>query len=236
VEQTSAAILAIPAARRGGSIDVSWNDLTTPQEALRAVTEGASGSARGQPTLPHDLWPAVTWNNLDRQVAIALVLAQFESTFEDRDGQNDPPQTFTRRYSQDAVSLPPIRQAMRAADPASQVRASGDWIVAKGTIAAHWAATITMLHQAAESTGADPDADTFHLKKLSTSAENAFQQLAQAARKTCIIKPEAAQACKTIISIEGRDVTIRQLIDIAAEQAGVVATWKTDSIEISLAP
>ena len=235
VQQTAAAILAISVARRGGSIDLSWNDLTTPEEALQAVTKGASGSVRGQPTLPHDLWPAVTWHNIDRQVAIALIFAQFDSLAEDQASPVDLSQTFTRRYSQGVVTLPQLRQAMRASDPASQVRVSGDWIVAKGTIAAHRTATITMLHMTGDATGVDPDADTFNLKKMTTSAENALQQLAQTAGKTCIIEPAAAEACKTIISIEGSDVTIRQLIDMAAEQAGVLATWKNDSIEVTLA-
>ncbi len=198
VQQTAAAILSIPPASRGGLINVSWNDLTTPEEALESVTgDGvASGVSGRQNALPHDLWPAVQWQGIERAVAIALIFAQFDSRADDGKSQLDPTQSFTRRYSQGIVTLPVIRQVMRAADPSSQVRVAGDWIVARGTIAAHRSATIAMLDQAGDSAGPDPDADTFQLKKMTTSAENALKQLAQMARKTCIIKAEAVEACQ----------------------------------------
>ena len=62
--------------KRGEVIDVDWQELTTPQEALRLVSDAASSPAN-TPTLPHDLWPAVHWQKIERQVAVILILSQF---------------------------------------------------------------------------------------------------------------------------------------------------------------
>jgi hypothetical protein len=69
---------------------------------------------------------------------------------------------------------------------------------------------------------------------LRTSAENAFRQLAQTAGKTCVIEPAAEKACKELITLEGQDVTLRQLIDLVSGQAGVTARWQGDKIVISI--
>ena len=87
----------------------------------------------------------------------------------------------------------------------------------------------------ADGAAPDPDKDTFTVKKISTTAENALLQLTRSSQKNCIIEDSARQACKTMVSIEGKEVTLRELIEMVSAQAGVVAHWQDDSVVISLA-
>jgi hypothetical protein len=231
VERTAAAILRIPEKRRGAKVDISWDALSTPEEAL-AVTLG--GTRRDLPPLPHDLWPAVHWREVDREVAIQLVLAQF-----------DAPTTpailsgaairVTRRYPQKAISLEKLRDWMQTADATSEIRSSGDWLVAEGNVAAHRIALSQLLGQESGNvTRVDPDRATFSLKKMTTSAENALNQLARAAGRTCVIAPDAGEACRSMVSLEGQDTTLRELVDLVASQAGVMAVWEDETLRIQL--
>ncbi len=231
--RTAAIILSLPPRNLGDSIDVRWDDLTTPNEAWRRVAGDAAGE---NASLPHDLWPAVEWKAIKRQVAAALIAAQLDVRGNDAISPPQQPRAFTRRYSVGIAPLAEIRDAMRKTDASAQVRVSGGWMIAKGTIKAHHAATIAMFAEVRDLPGPDPDADTFTLKKMTTSAENALRQLTRTAGKTCIIKPDAVDACRAIISVEGTDVTLRQLIDMVAKQAGVLVKWQDDTIEVSLAP
>ena len=44
---------------------------------------------------------------------------------------------------------------------------------------------------------------------------------------------EAAVACKQIVSIEGQDVTLKQLVAMVAEQVGVNAVWEAERLVVS---
>ncbi len=79
----------------------------------------------------------------------------------------------------------------------------------------------------------NPSKDTFTLKKMSTTAENALIQFAQAAGRTCLIEADAVAACKQIVSIEGQDITLEQLIAMVAKQVGVEVRWHDDRIVVS---
>lgn len=232
VDRTATSLLSIPKAKLGDVIDVTWPDLTTPQQALRLAAGDSVGTL---PSLPHDLWPAVQWQRVDRRVAVALVLSQFD---EPRASNGESPQaseTFSRRYSLDGADSSAIRTRMLGVDPSSQLRVSGDWMVTKGTAKSHRAAIAAMLEAAGNVAGPDPDRDRFTLKKMTTTAENAFLQLAQAAHRRCVIESNAAEACKSIVSIEGRELSLRQLIDLVAKQVGVTVHWQETTIVISSA-
>lgn len=231
VDRTATAILSISPSKRGEVIDIAWPELTTPQEALRLVLGPTSTEAKN-PTLPHDHWPAVRWQKIQRQVAVRLIESQFEEASEAPRPAAEAPM-LTRRYAKENLSPAELRQAMRDVDPDSQIRVSGDWIVSKATIQAHRAATTSVLAAAGKQAGPDLDRDTFTLKKMTTSAENAFRQLAQAAQRRCVIEPEAVEACQTMVAIEGVDLTLRQLIEMVATQAGVDVGWQDESVVVS---
>jgi hypothetical protein len=243
VDQTAASLLMLELTETEKLADVSWDDLVTPSEAIaQAASEFAAvggAAVKVDPRLPHDLWPATTWKQIDRRVAVTLVLAQFGrkpqsttniSTFKSVAASGAG--RFTRRYSQGKANAA-IRDAMNDADSSSRVRSIKGWIQGTGSIAAHRAAVAAIFDGLAVANAPDPDVDTFTLKKLTTTAENAFIQLARSAQKTCVIEPAAIGFCKKTISIEGEDVTLRTLIKMVADQAGVVAEWQGDKIVIS---
>ncbi len=243
VDRTAASILSLKLADNPEPADIAWDDLTTPAEAMSRAT-GNSVAVRVEPELPHDLWPATSWHQIDRRVAVTLILAQF-------DRRPERPQslstaslrsltsiaasdagTFTRRYLADAKVG--IRDTMSEADPKSRVRSAEGWLEARGGVAAHRAVADAML-ASSDAPPPDPNNDTFTLKKMVTTAENALVQLARSARRECVIDDEAREACKREVVIEGKDATLKQLIDMVAQQAGLVAQWQNDKILISLA-
>lgn len=239
VEQTAASILELDELAEPHLVDVAWNDLTTPSEAFAAAAGGGNLQASVDPPLPHDLWPATRWKQIDQRVAVTLVLAQFglkpSSTATATTLQPVAASAagmFQRRYSRGSADTA-IRAAMRKSDSNSRISARKEWLLATGSVAAHRSAATAMLDELADTSGPDPDNDKFTLKKLRTTAENALTQLARTARRTCKIEPDASELCKTIVTVEGADVTLRQLVDLVADQAGVVAQWRDDSIVIS---
>ena len=236
VATTTAAVMAIPKTESVDSlVKVAWDDLTTPSSALaRAAGKTMSVS----PELPHDLWPKTTWTDVNRAVAVALVLAQFdlqsESPIRSQPIKTTPitrKPTYTRRYASSLASA--VRPAMTQADAKSRFRMSGKWLQASGQIDAHIIA-IQSIFSTLKPQLPDPDKDTFTLKQLRTSAGNALQQLCKVAGRRCEIDANAKQACETIVTVEGKDATLRELIDLIAEQAGVKATWHDGVISISL--
>jgi hypothetical protein len=231
VDETSAAILSIPDARLDDPIDVAWPELTTPQEALGKI--GADSNV-GPLRLPHDHWPAVEWTQIERQVALTLILAQFADVGDQTKLPGGSSRRLTRRYARGPVPVDRLSGVFKAADASAQVRVSPRWVVAEASISAHRKATCWLLREAGKGSRPDPDRDTFTLKKMTTSAENAFRQLANTAGKTCVIEPNATKACEGLITLEGEDVTLRQLVELVAGQAGLTAHWQGDTIVISL--
>jgi hypothetical protein len=231
VDRTATAILSIPENRRGSKLDISWDALSTPDEALAAV---AGSSPRERPPLPHDLWPAIRWREIDRDVAIQLVLSQFDAMSAKPDRPSPPAVRFSRRYPRDATSMSKLRELMKATDPAGEVRVTGDWLIVDGNIAAHRKAMSMILGHSGAAARLNPEQATFTLKRMTTSAENAFTQLARAAGRTCVIAPDAGSACQAMVSVEGQDSTLLELVDAVASQVGVMALWDDDTLRIQL--
>jgi hypothetical protein len=176
----------------------------------------------------------VEWKQIERQVAITLILAQFADVGDRDITPRGRPGRVTRRYARGPVPVERLTAAFKAADASAQVRVSPRSVLAEASISAHREATCLLLREAGKGSRPDPDRDTFTLKKMTTSAENALRQLANTAGKTCVIEPTAANACKASITLEGQDVTLRQLVELVAGQAGLTARWQGDNILISL--
>lgn len=240
VDQTAALIMNLPSDSTLPSIDVDWEDLTTPKEALIAV---AGADVNVTPTLPHDLWPSTTWRGIDRHVAIVLILSQFNVQ---ADTSRDITALTTHPIDADGVcvgrySLGELNADLRESfqhydqrgkfDSKSSVRKGT--LVYKGPIAVHRQAIVSVM-ESIRPQATDIDESTFTIKQMHTSAKNAFEQLAKMAGRTCQIEAAAVQTCTTIVSLEAADLTLRQLVDRVAIEAGVTATWSTDTIVISV--
>ena len=245
VDATGQAIWSLPEReQRGTAVEdqvrvasISWDDLTTP---IAALEKAVGGEVQLSSPLPHDMWPRTRWTRMRRDVAVALVLAQFDlkpnSTSSLRQIvsvsiQGKP--AHLRRYSASMANA--VRPAMSAVDSRSRFRLSADWLVATGSVAAHRKAA-ERIFASAKAVVPDPDVDTFTLKKMETNAGNALRQLSQTAGLACEIDSGAEQACQTVVTLEGTDATLRELIELVAKQAGVQVTWRDDSILIQMQP
>lgn len=235
VDQTASSILSLKLNGDENLADIDWGDLTTPEEAIASA---AGTAVKVDPALPHDLWPATTWKQVDRRVAVALVLAQFDrvpqSTASLRRLRSAPatPGSFSRRYLFDHANAT-IRDAMQEADRKSRFRNEGDWLIATGSATAHRFAVTHLFDKMPKVAAPDPNKDPFTLKPTSASAENLFFNFARMANRTCEIQADAAAACKRVISVEANDATLKQLSDMVAEQVGVHVQWLEDRIVVS---
>lgn len=235
VDQTTSAIMSLRTNRNQVAADIHWEDLTTPAEAIAIA---ANTAVTVDPALPHDLWPATTWKQIDRRVAVALVLAQVDrqprSTASLRSLQALPATTksFSRRYSFGDANAT-IRGTMHDADRSCRFRTDQRWLEATGSATAHRRAVTQLFETLPKVAAPDPNKAQFTLKPTSTTAENLFFNFARMAKRKCEIKDNAAAACKKIISIEAKDNTLQQLSDIVAEQIGVNVKWLDDRIVVS---
>lgn len=235
VDQTATTIMDLQLDVAPSKADIIWDDLATPAEALTAAV-GSEVSVT--PALPHDLWPAVNWQGVDRRVAVALILAQFgrrsdatESIRRLTTVRANDRGSFAGRYALGDLNAT-FRNSFLQSDRRGTVELEGRFVNATGQIAAHRKAIGSTIGSIRPQSS-DVDESTFTIKRMRTSARNAFDQLAKMAGRSCRINDDAAQACQKIVSIEGADLTLRQLTDRVATEAGVVATWSVDTIVIS---
>jgi hypothetical protein len=234
VDQTLSNLLAITPSNNSRATTVKWDDLTTPQEALQNVTQPTNA-----PDLPHDLWPAAMLRAVIPEVSITLILAQFDAKPQFSRTQPVPFQitrspkatTASRTYLPGGRSTE-IRNIVAELDPKHKAKLSGTQLRIQTSPSVH-RQLVSRLLKDQQPAGPDPDRDTFTVRKMTTSAANAFQQLAASAGKKCVIDPAAANACQQQVTVEGQDITLKTLISRIAQQAGVQVTWQNDSILIT---
>ncbi len=212
VDDTTAGVLN-RAPKPPAIADVTWPVLSTPQQALAAAGEAAPTND----ALPYDLWPATTWTQIDRAVAIELVKRQFPTA--------PAKQPVARRYR--SKDIEEVRKAIQQNDPKARVRVVDGALEVRAASAAHRVAAATMMRLSKPKPGADEP--TFSLK-VTTSARNALNQLCAAADRKCEIAPSAVEACDHEISIEEKDISLTELIKRVAAQVGVKATWTNKSV------
>ncbi|MEM8669989.1 MAG: hypothetical protein AAGG48_20850 [Planctomycetota bacterium] len=234
VDRTLATLLNLKRISRPRLTMIQWEDLATPAEALAQ----ASGSTLNV-KIPHDLWPATKWTAMDRRVAVSLVLAQFDvkATFATSDAADFKIQRIaessavTRKYFPGGQTSE-IQKLIAGLDPNNVTKKTGNQLAIKASATAH-RELVAALIKAKQPEGPDPDADTFTVRRMTTTAANALQQLAASAGKKCVIEASAQEACTTMVTIEGKDVTLKELVQMVATQANVKATWSGDSVVVS---
>ncbi len=182
VDATASVLIKLPTPSEQDSVTVRWDDLATPDEALKAVL-GETPAARSH--LPHDLWPKTTWHGIDRKIALALVLAQFDQR--PASGSADGTRVIDfaatelsgsckRRYRA-GNDLGTMREVLNRADRNSKVRAVRDALEVQATATAHRLATDALLERiTAESPAKSGDDAVFSLKlkERAGAAINAF--------------------------------------------------------------
>jgi len=198
--------------------------------------------------LPHDLWPAVRWQGVSQPLATLLVAAQFgqmPATLESRAAANDQPppliplaapESFAWQYPSGPHAAA-LRREVLAADPEAKVKpspASGR-IEVVGSAAAQVAAVRAHLTHASTPVNAKGTLDRvrFSLTLQGISAASVFEQLANTAVHRLVIADDARAACQSLVMLNIQDKTIRELVDLVAQQVGVKAQWTDGQLQIT---
>lgn len=239
---------------------ISWPEATTPAEAILAIGPIAEENRKrpkpqgappaDAPPLPHDLWPATRLQAIPRPLAKLLVESQFDPI--DNNDNNDDKARADERFDEDAAAVPKrlivrypagphlaqLRQGVAAADPSAAVKplAARDSVEVIGSSAAHVAAIRALLSRPPSETPPKVDIDRvrFAFNLRGVQAGLAFQNLATAADHTLEIDPAAQAACLQLVMLQAEDKTLRQLVELIAQQVGVRATWGDHRLQISL--
>jgi hypothetical protein len=239
---------------------ISWPEATTPAEAILAIgplpeENGKRPKPHGIPadddaSLPHDLWPAARLQAIPRPLAKLLVESQFEPADDTADAK--PNARDDERFDEDTPPaakrlivrypagphLAQLRGAVAAADPSAAVKplAARDSVEVIGSSAAHVAAIRALLSRPPSETPPKIDIDRvrFAFNLRGVQAGLAFQNLATAADHTLEVDPAAQAACLQLVMLQAEDKTLRQLVELIAQQVGVRATWGDHRLQISL--
>lgn len=235
IEQLTGKILTTPVSQMGRKVNVTWDELTTPSEALAQVTGRESSPLHN---LPHDLWPENEWNQIDQAVAKILIQGQFTiaGTTDNGavvDNQGNQSGKVSRLYLLASKTLQDASNELPKLTSGIRLRKSPDGLRVEAEVHQHQQITRWLIDRSKTSDSIDIETDTFTLKQMSTSAENAFRQLAKTANLQCVIKPNAVEACKATISLEGQNVTLRSLLEMIAKQADVKIEFGNAVIIIS---
>lgn len=237
VDQLTTRVMQLKASEMGAVANINWGHVTTPSEAFsRTMLDSGATSVK----LPHDLWPENHWKEIHRGVAEIMIRGQFEDeTLQNGDQRlatTKANQSLSRLYKLQPETLKAIDQELRVQFPEVKPRKVASGVTIQGNASDHRSITHWLLERIQKPTSVKLDADTFSLKKMSTSAENAFRQLAATANLQCEIHPSAENACKGIVTLEGQDVTLRDLMEGIAEQIDVTIDWRDAVIVIHRLP
>ena len=237
VDQLTIYIMQLSASEMGAVVNISWEHLTTPSEAFSRTTLDSNAPSV---QLPHDLWPENHWQGIHRGVAEIMIRGQFEDQHlqngDQRLADTQANQSLSRLYKLQPETLKAIDQELRVQFPDVKPRKVASGVTIQGNASDHRSITHWLLERIQKPTSVKLDTDTFSLKKMSTSAENAFRQLAATANLQCEIHPSAENACKGIVTLEGQDVTLRDLMEGIAEQIDVMIDWRDAVIVIHRLP
>lgn len=220
VDGTADALLNNPI--KSKKIDVHWNDLTTPSEALTLVSKTNPIKAQ----LPHDLWPQTDWKQIEANVATTLVLAQFDKRLEPRTKTAidfDRTSSTCRREYHAGKHAALVRQIITR--EGGKVRADRDILKVVASAEAHRLATDALLQRiAAEApaNAADEARFTLNLKERAGAAINTF---AIRAGRKCMINPEAQRDAEQIVTLQAQNKTLQELSEMVARQAGLKVAW-----------
>ena len=231
---------------RNRESEIGWPELTTPDEALRLVT--GNDAASGRP-LPHDLWPAVAWRGVDREVARTLIVTQCDV------GPVEPSRRFEIRYRRPtgitSTTIQDWETELLRGDRQVTVTPRGRTIAVEGSVAAHRVATRLLIWSETATakskvdSGDDPmkgdatrrdetatGADRFTLRLKNQPAGQTLRELAATAGKECLIVSNARDASESLVSFEAEEKTLEQLAALVAAEVGLRTEWGEQTLVV----
>lgn len=230
IDQTISSLL-LKSTSTGNASTYQWDDLTTPNEALRIV----AGETASDFFLPHDLWPATNWTNMDQKTAMNLVLAQFDQRI-GKAGQMESASTtgtFKRHY-RSGTHVADIRKMLTSGLAKGTVRVSDGQLIVTTTARGHRLISNIVLTTLSKSAKPASASENLYSLNLEARAGDAFKQFAATVQAKCTITPAATNACQTIVKLTAKDKSIVELVQMVAQRAGVNAIWRDKELVIDL--
>lgn len=235
VQSLVAVILSTPPSSKVQRI--SWPEPSTPQAAL------AQAVPDSDVTLPHDLWGATQWNQLEQRIAAGLICAQFDRMLAEKSAQLKPivaPERVLAIYPTSQQSL--IQQSLTQSDPQSKFKVDKASWRAYARPAAHMAAVDAWIAQVAKAKPRnakpmDIDRIKFPLLKVeNVPAEQLLAQLAARCNRQATFSDEAKARCAKLITLELTDQSMRSVCDTLAASTRVVIEWTDQNMNITTSP
>ena len=213
---------------------VTWDEITTPREALAKATETPVASTLA---LPHDLWPAVSLKNVAKPVVVNLILSQFGRRMASSNKVDlkkivplESRSNVTRRYTDNDV----FRTAVARLGSGVNTKTKNGIATLSLTARQHRLLSVDMIASAAKS---EPTLEidkrmieSFKIQQA--TAGSILNQLAAYAKMTCTFSPTAQTTAQSVIDVEVNNKSLKQVIEIVAEKAGLRIEWSEDSFEV----
>ncbi len=227
-------ILSTPTSRTFDLI--SWPEPSTPQAALETVLTPTDYS------LPHDLWPATSWKQLEQQVAVRLICAQCELMPGARSEPLQPlraPERVVAAYPSSQQKI--VQQTLLKHDPQAKFQTDKSEFRAFAQPLAHVAAInawITEVTQAKPRNvkPLDIDRTKFTLKIENAPAEQVLLQLAARCNRQITFDDMALVRCAKLITLEVTDQSLRSICDTLAAKANVTIQWTDQKMTVTAPP
>lgn len=174
-------------------------------------------------TLPHDVWTAGSFDSIDPNLAVALVLAQF-----DQPRSTPPKSPFLQTYPAGPHAVA-IRELLNDRDGRSAVRVSGNDLSIRTTAFNHIDAVAQLWTITPDKAGGNPGqggtVSVFDLKILNKPAGDVLTQLAAAAGKPIRFEPDTESARTRLVSLDAVKQSLEQLAEVVADQVGLEVQW-----------
>ncbi|WP_404309245.1 hypothetical protein [Neorhodopirellula lusitana] len=241
---------------RADSVTIEWPVGTTAAEVLSLVVAGGSvDSEQPKPVgwLPHDVWRAGRFTDVDRTLATALVLAQFDLQLERKlslqslltQTEGLPPNVskwasgskatvFTQAYpTGDTATI--VRECLAEKKAGSSVRVNRMGLLVRTSALNHIDAVAAMwnVKPAAAEPNAGNQADpVFDLKLVNKAVATVLAQLSGAAGKKLRIEPAADLASQRLVTLDASQKTLRQLAGMVAAEVGLTVQWDDGEVVV----
>lgn len=211
---------------------------------------------------PHDIWRSGGWCQVDRRMAVCLMLAQFDlalaptaSLRQLRLDAAERPSVVTAAadYSGSVARFPiaypagpdaiSLRDFARRLRPPAQVRSTAQRMVVTASAAGHlrllhrlWLQTRPPADASAppmEDPGAEPP--TFDLRLINRPALDVLSQLAATAGKKIEVTEDAKRLGSELVTLEAKQQTLQSLSFRVAEEVGLAVRWNEKTVEVTVA-
>ncbi len=225
---------------------IDWPAGTTAAMACQIAT---GSEAAASLALPHDIWPATRWHGVSRPLATLMVAAQFDRMPLWGGGPNplDPSrpviQSWEPLVAPRSIKLDyPVQAGPTASRAASKAdskvivdRSIDQRFRVAGSPEAHVAAVAAWLLMPPSKSQSSPiDELRFTIRLENIPALRALEELARAGDLELRMTDDVrALMAGRLISLTETDQTVRHLIDLVAQAAGLAATWRGGEVTLS---